>query len=147
VPFTSPVWPFLTHLRGRAEPGSTVSIDGGGRLEVDDRGRFTVVTHLAPWPQTIRLTATDVNGNASVGEFSIVGGVDYRQFPWALIAAVTLLGLVAARGLATAGKTRTGGVAATSWSTGLLDDASRPEIEELPPGAGLPRADGRPPVR
>jgi hypothetical protein len=147
VPFTSPVWPFLANLRGRVEPGSTVSMDGTGPLDVDDRGRFTVVTRLAPWPQAIRLTATDENGNTAIDEFSIVGGIDYRQFPWPLILAVSLLALVAARGMAAAGRNRAGGVDATGWSTGVMDDASRPEIEELPPGKGLPRADGRRPVR
>lgn len=137
TPFTSPVWPFLARLPGRAEPGSTVSLEGAGDLTVDERGRFTVETRLAPWPQTLRLTATDATGNASVAEFSIVGGIDYRQFPWALIAALSLLGIVAARGLASAGRTRGGGVEATLWSTGTLDDAAMPEIEELPPGAGL----------
>ena len=137
TPFTSPVWPFLARLSGRAEPGSTVSLEGAGDIRVDQRGRFTIDTHLVPWPQTLRLTATDATGNASVAEFSIVGGVDYRQFPWALIAALSLLGVVAARGLAAAGRTRTGAVEATLWSTGTLDDASMPEIEELPPGAGL----------
>ncbi|HEX7346176.1 MAG TPA: hypothetical protein VF253_05255 [Candidatus Limnocylindrales bacterium] len=140
TPFTNPVWPFLAHLEGRAEPGSAVSIDGGGPLEVDDRGRFTVVTRLAPWPQTIRLTATDDAGNGSTAEFSLVGGVDYRQFPWALIIALTLLGIVALRGLSNAGRLA-GGVEATPWSMGLLDEASLPEIEELPPGKGLAPAD------
>jgi hypothetical protein len=137
TPFTSPVWPFLARLPGRAEPGSTVSLDGTGDIPVDERGRFTVETRLAPWPQTLRLTATDATGNASIAEFSIVGGVDYRQFPWALIAALSLLGIVAARGLASAGRTRSGAVEATPWSTGMLDEGSLPEIEELPPGAGL----------
>jgi hypothetical protein len=137
TPFTSPVWPFLARLPGRAEPGSTVSLEGAGDITVDDRGRFTVETRLAPWPQTLRLTATDATGNASVAEFTLVGGIDYRQFPWALIAALSLLGIVAARGLASAGRTRGGGVEATPWSTGTLDDAAMPEIEELPPGAGL----------
>ena len=140
TPFTNPVWPFLAHLEGRAEPGSVVTIEGGGALDVDDRGRFSVVTRLAPWPQTIRLTATDAAGNASTAQFSVVGGVDYRQFPWALIIALTLLGLVAIRGLSNAGR-RTGGVEATPWSMGLLDEASRPEIEDLPPGKGLAPAD------
>jgi hypothetical protein len=117
-----------------------VSFEGGAPLEVDDRGRFTVVARLAPWPQTIRLTATDESGNASTAEFSVVGGVDYRRFPWALIVALTLLGLVAIRGLSNAGK-RAGGVQATAWSMGLLDEASMPEIEELPPGKGLAPAD------
>lgn len=137
TPFTSPVWPFLARLPGRAEPGSTVTLDGAGDIPVDERGRFTVELRLAPWPQTLRLTATDATGNASIAEFSIVGGIDYRQFPWALIAALSLLGVVAARGLASAGRTRGGAVEATPWSTGTLDDASMPEIEELPPGAGL----------
>ena len=137
TPFTNPVWPFLAHLDGGTEPGSTVSVDGVGPVDVDRRGRFTVATHLAPWPQTIRVTATDEAGNPTVGEFSIVGGVDYRQFPWALIAALTLLGAVAARGLRTAG--RRPGFEATAWSTGALDEGSMPEIEELPPGAGLAR--------
>ena len=140
TPFTNPVWPFLARLEGRAEPGSAVSIDGGGPLDVDDRGRFQVVTRLAPWPQTIRLTATDASGNGSTAEYSVVGGVDYRQFPWALIVALTLLGVVAIRGLSSAGR-RVGGVEATPWSMGLLDEASRPEIEELPPGKGLAPAD------
>ena len=139
TPFTNPVWPFLASLPGRAEPGSTVAIDGQGDLEVDQRGRFTVVTHLAPWPQTIRLTATDASGNTSVGEFSVVGGVDYRRFPWALIAALLLLVVVAARGLAAAGRDRGRPVEATLWSTGALDDSNAPEIEDLPPGSGLAR--------
>jgi hypothetical protein len=138
TPFTNPIWPFLAHLDGRAEPGSTVSFDGGAPLDVDARGRFTVETRLAPWPQSIRLAATDASGNTTIGEFSVVGGVDYRRFPWALIVALTLLGVVAARGLIVAGK-RAGGVEATAWSTGVLDEASMPEIEELPPGSGLAR--------
>lgn len=138
TPFTNPVWPFLAHLSGRTEPGSTVSIDGTTPIDVDQRGRFTVVARLAPWPQDIRLTATDESGNASVEAFSIVGGVDYRQFPWALIVALTLLGVVAARGLRAAGR-RPGGFEATPWSLGTLDQDAMPEIEELPPGAGLAR--------
>jgi hypothetical protein len=137
TPFTNPVWPFLTDLSGRTEPGSKVSVDGA-TIDVDQRGRFTVVTRLAPWPQDIRLSATDDSGNTSNADFSIVGGVDYRQFPWALIVALTLLGIVAARGLRAAGR-RPGGFEATPWSLGTLDADAMPEIEELPPGAGLAR--------
>jgi hypothetical protein len=136
VPFTTAVWPYLARIPGRAEPGSTITLEGVGEMPVDDRGRFQVETRLAPWPQTLRLTATDAAGNASTAEYSVIGGVDYRQFPWALITALSLLAVVAVRGLAAAGK-RAGGVEATQWSLGALDDAARPEIEELPPGAGL----------
>jgi hypothetical protein len=136
TPFTNPVWPFLTNLSGRTEPGSKVTIDGTTPIEVDERGRFAVVTRLAPWPQEIRLTATDESGNATDRAFSLVGGVDYRQFPWALIVALTLLGVVAARGLRAAGR-RPGGFEATPWSLGTLDKDAMPEIEELPAGSGL----------
>ncbi|HET9084443.1 MAG TPA: hypothetical protein VFN41_08575 [Candidatus Limnocylindrales bacterium] len=138
TPFTNPVWPFLTNLSGRTEPGSKVTIDGTTPIDVDERGRFTVVTRLAPWPQDIRLTATDESGNATDSDFSVVGGVDYRQFPWALIVALTLLGAVAARGLRAAGR-RPGGFEATPWSLGTLDKDAMPEIEELPAGSGLAR--------
>jgi hypothetical protein len=136
IPFTTALWPYLARLPGRAEPGSTVTLEGVGEMPVDDRGRFEVATRLAPWPQTLRLTATDAAGNASTAEYSVIGGVDYRRFPWALITALALLAVVAVRGLAAAGK-RAGAVEATPWSLGTLDDAARPEIEELPPGAGL----------
>jgi hypothetical protein len=136
LPFTTPVWPYLARIPGRTEPGSTITVEGVGEMPVDDRGRFHVEARLAPWPQTLRLTATDASGNASTAEFSVIGGVDYRRFPWALITALTLLGLVAVRGLSAAGK-RAGAVEASPWSLGTLDDAARPEIEELPPGEGL----------
>lgn len=138
TPFTNPVWPFLTDLSGRTEPGSKVTMDGGTPIDVDQRGRFTVVTRLAPWPQDIRLTSTDESGNATDSTFSVVGGVDYRQFPWALIIALALLGAVAARGLRAAGR-RPGGFEATPWSLGTLDKDAMPEIEELPAGSGLAR--------
>jgi hypothetical protein len=138
TPFTNPVWPFLANLSGRTEPGSKVTVDGTTPIDVDQRGRFTVVTRLVPWPQDIRLTATDESGNATDSAFSVIGGVDYRQFPWALIVALTLLGAVAARGLRAAGR-RPGGFEATPWSLGTLDKDAMPEIEELPAGSGLAR--------
>jgi hypothetical protein len=138
-PFTSPVWPFHAILAGRSEPGSTVRVDGIGDVDVDRGGRFALDMQLAPWPQVVRVTATDPSGNATIGEFSIVGGVDYRRFPWPGIAAAVLLGLVAARGLFGGGRRSHAGVEATPWSLGSLDEASVPEIEELPPGSGLAR--------
>lgn len=138
-PFTSPIWPFYAQLAGRSEPGSTVRVDGFGDLEVDRRGRFTIQTQLAPWPQVYRVTATDPAGNVTVSEVSVIGGVDYRRFPWPGIVAAALLVLVAARGLFGGGRGKSTSVEATRWSTGAFDEASTPEIEELPPGSGLAR--------
>lgn len=146
TPFLSPIWPAPATLSGAAEPGSTVVVDGMSQpVELDRRGRFVFDTTLAPWPQTIRISATDASGNRTVHDVSIIGGVDYRRFPWALLAALGLLGAVTIRGLgmgrdesaATARRMAAGG--GTRWSTAALEEATGPVIEDLPPGNGLPR--------
>ena len=91
-PFTTPVWPLPAKLTGSAEPGSTVVVEGVGEAALDRRGGFAFQTTLAPWPQTIRVTATDASGNRTVREVSIIGGVDYRRFPWTVILAVAIVG-------------------------------------------------------
>ena len=139
-PFLSAIWPVSARLAGRSEPGSSVKVDGHGDVNVDSRGRFFVDGPLAPWPQMLRVIATDPAGNTTVAEFWVVGGIDYRRFPWPGIIAATLLALIAVRGLFTGSRGRATGVEATRWSTGILDDASMPEIEELPPGSGLARS-------
>jgi hypothetical protein len=72
VPFTTPVWPLPARLTGTSEPGSTVTIDGIGAAEMGRRGGFEFTTTLAPWPQTIRITATDESGNRTIREISVV---------------------------------------------------------------------------
>jgi hypothetical protein len=138
-PFLSPIWPITARLGGRTESGSTVSVDGLGPVQLDSDGHFTIEQPLAPWPQTIRVHASDPAGNASVAEFTVVGGVDYRRIPWPGIAVAVLLAIVAARGLLGGRRPRAVSVEAARWSAGALDDASRPEIEELPPGGGVAR--------
>ncbi len=136
TPFSTAVWPIAAELRGSSDLGSTVIVDGVGEMELDRRGRFTFETTLAPWPQTLRVTATDPSGNVTVQEVSVIGGVDYRRFPWPFIAAVALLTVVAARGVL--GERRTGKSARPSRrETGGFDDGPGAEIEELPPGGGL----------
>jgi hypothetical protein len=138
-PFTSSVWPFSTVIDGRSEPGSTVRVDGI-EVEVDARGAFAIDTQLAPWPQSLRVTAVDPAGNQSVATFSVVGGVDYRRFPWPGILAVGLLVLFAARGWFGGDSLRASGVGPTrSTSTSDDEELSMPIIEELPPGSGLAR--------
>ena len=139
-PFTSAIWPSLTNLVGRSDPGSTVRVDGVGEVDVDESGGFTIRTQLAPWPQPFRVTATDPAGNQTVASFSVVGGVDYRRFPWPGILTVALLALVTWRGLFGGRRARANG----AWvmrptMSPQDDDAQLPVIEELPPGNGLVR--------
>jgi hypothetical protein len=154
VPMVIPMWPLPARLTGASDPDTRVVVDGIGEMELDRRGRFDVVTQLAPWPQTLRLLAIDASGNVTAREVSVIGGVDYRRFPWLTIAAAGLLVLVAISGVLGSRRVRTGDLPGRtgprSWAwpvTGIgpaaggvePDDGPRVEIEELPPGGGLPK--------
>jgi hypothetical protein len=155
VPMVTPVWPLPAKLVGASDPDTTVVVDGLGEMELDRRGRFDLVTQLAPWPQTLRLVAIDASGNVTRREVSVIGGVDYRRLPWPAIGAVVLLVVVAISSALGSRRVRaeTAGTARRrlgwTWAGGSpearparaeADDGPRIEIEDLPPGAGLPRA-------
>lgn len=86
TPFLSPSWPFDATLTGHSEPGATVRIGDGPSVLVDAAGVFRVPTRLAPWPQTVEVTAIDASGNSAAATASMMGGVDVRQLPWLAIA-------------------------------------------------------------
>ena len=90
APLTSLPWPLVARLDGVADPGSRVRL-GDTEVEVPRNGRFSVRTSLAPWPQTLEFTAIDGAGNETVRRVSVVGGVDYRQFPWEVILGALVL--------------------------------------------------------
>ena len=91
VPFLSPPWPLEATVSGRSEPDVEIRGGSDGRVTTDGRGGFEIRTRLAPWPQTVELTAIDESGNATTMRFSLVGGVDYRAFPWPAILVLTML--------------------------------------------------------
>lgn len=132
APFLSVPWPLEATVHGRSEPGVEVRGGSGGPVVSDRRGRFELRTQLAPWPQTVELTAIDESGNTTTSQFSLVGGVDYRAFPWPAIVAVSLLlgaVLSAGRGTHVIREVRL-----------MADNEPQPEIEELPPAGEWPRA-------
>ena len=131
APFSSAVWPFTAEIAGSAETGAVIRLDGTAQSKLDPSGRFTVRTPLAPWPQTLRITATDASGNVTVRELSVVGGIDYRSFPWPLIAAITLLVVTAVFGLRGAAGSRS------------MNPRPSIEIEDLPPATKPLPADRR----
>jgi hypothetical protein len=128
-PFLSLPWPLAATVHGRSEPGVEVTGATGGPVKADRRGRFELQTELAPWPQTVELTAIDESGNVTVGRFSLVGGIDYQAFPWgAILVVVLLVGAVLSTG-------RGSRVVRVRLSETYPDIDPQPEIEELPPGS------------
>jgi hypothetical protein len=152
VPGTTPVWPFAAQLGGISDPGTIVTVEGSGDVTLDRRGRFTYAATLAPWPQTIRIRAVDPSGNVTIREVSLIGGIDYRRLPWDAIVAAALLAIVAISGVigtrrgqrrsALLGQAATAfaGNGAGAWRASRLplDEGPVAEIEDLPPGGGLP---------
>lgn len=135
APFVSPPWPFTARLVGRTEPGTTVTLAGARPVTADLTGAFTIETQLAPWPQRLSIGATDGSRNVSTLELSVVGGVDYRAFPWAAIGAAALIVAAAVSGLVGSRRRQANGATATPDLA--MADGSGPELEELPPGSAL----------
>ena len=132
IPFLSAPWPLEATIHGRSEPQISVLGGSAGTVATDRRGRFELRTQLAPWPQTLELTAVDETGNRTTRRFTVVGGVDYRSFPWAAILAVALLvGAILSTGR---------GISTTREVETMPDAEPLPEIEELPTAREWPRA-------
>jgi hypothetical protein len=132
TPFLSAPWPFEATIHGRSEPAIEIHGGTGGPVRSDRRGRFELRTQLAPWPQTVELIAVDETGNRTTKRFTLVGGVDYRAFPWAAIVAVALL----LGAILSAGR----GSGAARELEELPESDPLPEIEELPTAGEWPRA-------
>ena len=134
-PLLSPTWPVNATLHGRSEAAARVRLGEGEPVQADANGAFEVKTPLAPWPQTLELSATDAFGNATTSRVSVMGGIDVRQLPWPAMLTITfLLGAVVTtmRGARRGGPADIGRPATT-------DEAPMPEIEELI--SGLPPRD------
>jgi hypothetical protein len=136
APLVSPIWPVAATLRGSTEPGATVRLgeSGGPSVVADASGDFTIETTLAPWPQQLQVEAVDGSGNVATLAVSVVGGVDYRTFPWAAISALLVLAAVVLSGVLGTRRRRGG---PPRPPVDQDPDGPRPELEELAPGDGL----------
>jgi hypothetical protein len=130
VPFLSAPWPLDGAVAGTSEPGITVRLGDDPPVTVGADGSFTIRTQLAPWPQTLEVTAEDPSGNATTTTASVMGGLDLRQLPWPAIAAFAIIVAVGVSSLR-GGRRVPSSIAVVSSSD--LPDADRgPVIEELP---------------
>ncbi len=86
--------PFSLSARvdGTVSGPAAVTVDGSA-VSVTNDGSFRASVSALPWPRPVRVEATDPLGNRSVTVVHVVGLVDYREWPWALI--VTVLTLAA----------------------------------------------------
>ncbi|HET8777522.1 MAG TPA: hypothetical protein VFN76_07670 [Candidatus Limnocylindria bacterium] len=80
---------FALHSRiyGRASDGVAVSVDGVA-AELNANGAYSVEVDAPIWPRDVVVVARDVLGNEAVQRLEIVGFLDYRGLPWALIVGV-----------------------------------------------------------
>ena len=106
----------------------------GPSVVADATGAFTIETPLAPWPQQLQVEATDASGNVATLAVSVVGGVDYRTFPWAAISALLVLAAVVLSGVLGTRRRRGG---PPRPPVDHDQDGPWPELEELAPGDGL----------
>ena len=136
-------WPFAATLHGTTDAGASVSLSGALPVVAGSDGSFELPAQLAPWPQTLEVSAVDPAGNTTVGEVSVMGGADLQGLPWPAIGAVAvLIGalLSSMRGVRrqrpVAGTAATAGtvVAARSGHVSDLDAEHGAVIEELSSG-------------
>ena len=126
TPMLTPPWPFDATLHGSSEAGASVSLGGAPAISAGPDGTFELSTQLAPWPQTLEVTAVDLAGNKTVSKLSVMGGVDIRGLPWAAIGAVVLLVGVVFSSIRGVRKRQ------PSASSDGPGESATPEIEELP---------------
>jgi hypothetical protein len=127
APFLSPTWPLTATLHGTSEAGAKVRVRSGEPVIADADGSFAIDTPLAPWPQTIEVTATDTFGNATTTTVSAMGGIDVRELPWIAIASASFLLAAVLTSLRGVRRSRPAGAAGTF----ATEEQPVPEIEEL----------------
>ena len=89
-PFSLP-WPFSATLHGTSEAGASVSLPGASPVVVGSDGSFELPAQLAPWPQTLQVSAVDPASNATLSQISVMGGADLQDVPWPGVGAVVVL--------------------------------------------------------
>ena len=77
-------------LQGRASPGASVTADGRA-VSTDLSGGFTVGVDAPIWPSRVLVTARDQLGNEVVEVVEVVGVLDYRGLPWAVMLVLATL--------------------------------------------------------
>lgn len=77
---------FELHSRiyGRVSAGVAVSIDGSP-ADLNANGAYSVEVDAPIWPRDVVVVARDALGNEATQRIEIVGFLDYRGLPWAVI--------------------------------------------------------------
>jgi hypothetical protein len=78
-------------VRGRATPGTSVTVDGRP-VELDANGAFRVEVDAPIWPRDVVVAARDPLGNESAQSLEVIGFVDYRGLPWIPIVGTLTVG-------------------------------------------------------
>jgi hypothetical protein len=111
---------FALHSRiyGRASDGVSVSVDGAP-AELNGNGAYSVEVDAPIWPRDVVVVARDVLGNESVERLQVVGFLDYRGLPWAVIIGVAT---VAAGGFLFVRTPQRRERPVAAWDDGVLEE-------------------------
>lgn len=82
---------FAVPIRGRTDPGVSVTVDGQVATVAPD-GSFALDVGVGFVPREVEIRAVDPVGNVATQRLSVVGPIDYRQLPWIpIVAALTVV--------------------------------------------------------
>jgi hypothetical protein len=86
---------FRSTVIGRTSPGSSVTVDGQP-VAVSRFGGFRADVGAPPWPHLVEIEVLDPLGIVATDHVEVLGVVDYRGWPWAVIFGILTLGIGAA---------------------------------------------------
>jgi hypothetical protein len=83
---------FAATLEGDVDgPGTTVEVDGEP-VATNPAGQFELSIGAVPWPHDVVVTVRDAVGNVTTERVQVIGLLDYRGLPWAVIAVAATIG-------------------------------------------------------
>jgi hypothetical protein len=91
----------------------------GVPAKLNTNGAFSVEVDAPIWPRDVVVVARDVLGNESVERLQVVGFLDYRGLPWAVIIGVAT---VAAGGFLFVRTPRRRERPVAAWDDGVLEE-------------------------
>jgi hypothetical protein len=116
-------------LIGDTSMGASVTVDGRPVTPKPD-GSFTTTVDAPIWPRQVLVVASDPFGHETVTHIEVVGILDYRGFPWAVVIVAATIGVGGALFVRTP-RRRSPAMAVPRLGDGRLEELELEDLEEL----------------